>query len=239
MAGRAARLIVPAGTAAALVLVVVLAVQNERLRAELADLRYRSIRPQAGEFVPAFVAPTMTGETVRIVSGDTATRQVLLVFTTTCRYCDASVAAWNNLARRVALEGGTVLGISLDSLEETRHYTGQHGLEYPVIRFPNETYRRMYRANSVPITMVIDGGGRVIYARMGVIESDAAKDSVVAAARAPQKPARGGEGIISDTVARRTYEEMGEANRRRGRHRHRHGGAGVRRARRVRDGPGQ
>lgn len=183
MAGRAARLVIPGVAAAALVLVTVLAVQNGRLRTEIADLRYRSIRPQAGQFVPAFVAPTITGDTVKIVSGDTATRQVLPVFTATCRYCEASVPAWNDLTHRVALEGGTVLGVSLDSLDQTRLYARQHRLEYPVIRFPSEAYRRMYHANTVPITMVIDGGGRVIYARMGVLEIDAAKDSVVAAVR--------------------------------------------------------
>jgi hypothetical protein len=41
----------------------------------------------------------------------------------------------------------------------------------------------MYRANTVPITMVIDGAGRVIYARMGVLDGDAAKDSIIAAVR--------------------------------------------------------
>jgi peroxiredoxin len=190
MAGRTARLVIPGVAAAALVLVAVLAVQNGRLRTELAELRYRSIRPQAEEFVPRFVALTVNGDTVRIVSGDTATRQVLLVFTTTCRYCEASVPAWNDLTHRVALEGGTVLGVSLDSLDQTRLYARQHGLEYPVIRFPSEAYRRMYRANSVPITMVIDGGGRIIYARMGVLETDAARDSIVAAVR--WRPSEGG-----------------------------------------------
>ncbi len=190
MAGRATRLVLLAVAAAALVLVAVLAVQNRRLRAQFADLRYRSIRPQAGDFVPTFVASTLNGDTVRIVSGDTATRQVLLVFTTTCRYCEASVPAWNDLARSAALLGDHVIGISLDSLDQTRRYAQQRGLRYPVIRFPSEAYRRMYRANSVPIAMVIDGGGRVIYARMGVVETDAARDSIRAAVR--WRPSEGG-----------------------------------------------
>lgn len=190
MAGRAARLVVLAVAAAALVLVAMLAVQNGRLRTELADLRYRSIRPQAGQFVPSFVASALNGDTVRIVSGDTATRQVLLVFTTTCRYCEASIPVWNDVARRIGHQGATVVGISLDSLAHTRRYSDRHGLQYPVIRFGSEAYRRMYRANSVPITMVIDGGGRVIYARMGVVETDAAKDSILAAVR--WRPSEGG-----------------------------------------------
>ncbi len=190
MARRVVQLVVSVLAAAGLVLVAVLAVQNGRLRAELADLRYRSIRPQAGQFVPAFVAATITGDTVRILSGDTASRQLLLVFTTTCPYCEASVPAWNDLARRAALQGAAVLGISLDSLDQTRRYAQQHGLQYPVIQFPNEAYRRMYRANTVPITMVIDGSGHVIYARMGVVETEAAKDSILAAVR--WRPSEGG-----------------------------------------------
>lgn len=190
MTGRVVRVIIPTVAAAALVLVAVLAVQNGRLRTELADLRYRSIRPQAGQFVPSFVASTTTGDTVKILSGDTASRQLLLVFTTTCPYCEASVPAWNDLARRVTPEGAVVLGISLDSLDQTRRYAEQHGLQYPVIQFPSEAYRRMYRANSVPITMVIDGGGHVIYARTGVVETDAAKDSILAAVR--WRPSEGG-----------------------------------------------
>jgi peroxiredoxin len=132
----------------------------------------------------------LNGDSIRIVSGDTATRQVLLVFTTTCRYCEASLPAWNDLARSIGRQGTTVVGISLDSLDQTRRYCERHGLEYPVIRFGSEAYRRMYHANTVPITMVIDGGGRVIYARMGVLETDAARDSIVAAVR--WRPSEGG-----------------------------------------------
>jgi peroxiredoxin len=113
------------------------------------------------------------------------------VFTTTCPYCEASIPAWNRLSDLLAAEGTALLGISLDPEEETRTYRQQHGLRYPVIHFPHESLRRMYRGGWVPATMVVDGEGLILHARMGQVEIGPATDSVLEAVRwAPAAAAR-------------------------------------------------
>ena len=52
----------------------------------------------------------------------------------------------------------------------------------PVLRFPEEKLRYLYRANGVPQVIVLDHEGRVIHTRPGELEEGAALDSLFAAA---------------------------------------------------------
>ena len=72
-------------------------------------------------------------------------------------------------------------GISLSPEAETRLYVDEHGLRFPVLRFPEEKLRYLYRANGVPQVIVLDHEGRVIYTRPGELGAGAALDSVFAA----------------------------------------------------------
>ncbi|MEE8191963.1 MAG: TlpA disulfide reductase family protein, partial [Gemmatimonadales bacterium] len=87
--------------------------------------------------------------------------QVLLIFNTTCSFCRASLPAWENLSDRFASVGEPgvrVYGISLASEEETRWYVAEHGLTFPVLRFPEQKLRFLYRASGVPQVIVLDHG---------------------------------------------------------------------------------
>src|ERR1044071_1211731 len=75
-----------------------------------------------------------------------------------------------------------VLAISLDSVERTRRYVNEHALRFTVVTFPSDKYQRLYRANSVPQTVVLDGTGAVVYAHVGLLRSGPVLDSVYRAA---------------------------------------------------------
>lgn len=169
------------GLVAALLLVLALSHQNRELRRQLVDLRYRSIRPHAGLFVPAFRTATLSGDSV--VVPDPENPEVLVLFSTTCPYCLASIPSWNKLARLLQQHGTALIGISLDSTKQTIDYVADHGLDFPVAFFPDEGYRYMYRANSVPALVVLSPEGSIVYSRMGVLTEESAKDSVASAVR--------------------------------------------------------
>ncbi|MGD2216060.1 MAG: redoxin domain-containing protein [Gemmatimonadales bacterium] len=142
-------------------------------------------------YVPVVRAPSVRGDSFVIGEASEGERQVLVGFSTTCGYCDASLASWESITTHLAEESGVrVFGVSRDSLETTRAYVEDRGLSFPVVTFSEPRIRALYRLQAVPQTLILEGEGRMIYARLGAVESEAAVDSVVAAARAAPGPRR-------------------------------------------------
>ena len=125
-------------------LVVTLAVQKRSLLVKHEELQKRERLPYEGLWVPTFETTTLEGESVVIGRAEEGTRQVLLLFDTTCPFCRTSLPAWENLSYRLAGVSEPVVlvyGISLSPDAETRQYVGEHGLTSPVLRFPEEKLR--------------------------------------------------------------------------------------------------
>jgi hypothetical protein len=169
-------------------IIVLLARAHRDLEARYQRLAERSAWLHAGSYVPPVPAVALTGDSITLGAPPAGVRQVLLVFTTTCPYCRASLPAWQSLAARAdstsALGGVAprVIGLSLDSLEATMTYVREYGLRFPVAQFPTRRDQALYRARSVPLILVINEENRVAYSRMGVLTSPAALDSVWRAA---------------------------------------------------------
>ena len=174
----------PVALAIALLLVVILAHQQQTLRARYDDLNRRFQAPHAGMFVPTFRAATLDGDSVTIVRPGAGDRQLLLFLTTTCPFCIQSLESWRTLATACdSISGVQVYAVSLDSVAETRFYVQRHHLQVAVTFLPEAKLAGLYRAHRAPVTMVIDSAGRVRYARRGVFEGREARDSVLAALR--------------------------------------------------------
>jgi peroxiredoxin len=172
--------------AAAAVLVVVLAQQKRGLITQVNDLRRQVYearsQPTRGAYLPSFQTTTLDGAPVTVGQLPAEGRQVLLVYTTTCQFCKRSLPAWKKLT--AALDTMTqprvqVYGLSLDSVDVTRKYAAEHALPYATVRFPDVKLESMYRAGSVPLTLVLDEQGRTIYSRLGEITRQETIDSVV------------------------------------------------------------
>jgi thiol-disulfide isomerase/thioredoxin len=158
-----------------------------KLRDAYAALMERQRWPHPGYVVPAFEARTLDGEPIEVGGAAEGERQLLLFFRTTCPYCRASLPAWTEIATSLQAEEQSkvrVLGVALDEDQAAvRTYRDQYGLRFQVITFPNEKLRRWYRAGLVPLVLLLDSEGAVLYARPGVLESSQARDSVLAAVR--------------------------------------------------------
>jgi len=164
--------------------------QNRALAEQNRLLARRAVDPRAGLYVPALDAATLDG--THIILGEPRRRQLLLVFNHTCPYCRASVPAWKAIAARLEDDPGiTVYGVALDSTRVTAAYAAEHGLGFPVIAQRDPRLVGLYRVSAVPLVLVLDDG-RMAYARLGILESPAAIDSVVAAARARRRVAGDG-----------------------------------------------
>lgn len=170
------------GLAAALL--IMLAGETRALRKRYTELSRQASSARPGIYVPTFTSQTLEGREVRLGQADSAEYQVLFLFTTTCPYCKASLPAWKEIATAVnGYPTVEVYGISLDSLSLARAYAAEHGLEFPIVTFPERKLAPLYRVRAVPLILVLEAEGRVIYARESALESRAATDSVLAAIR--------------------------------------------------------
>lgn len=190
MQDRLFRILPYAALAAAAVLVVVLGQQKRSLIEQVEQTRYqlREARttPIRGMWLPAFQAATLEGQPATIGEIQGEGRQVLLMYTTSCPFCLSSIPAWKQIKAvtdTMTSIRAAVYGVSLDSVTTTQAYIAKHQLPYPTVRFPDEKIAGMYRAGTVPITLVLDERGRAIYSRTGELKSRAAVDSVLQAIR--------------------------------------------------------
>lgn len=183
MSGPALRAALP--TVALVVTTALVIVLSLRVRATEQDLREMSVMARSlpiGSYVPIVTVPDVTGDSVSI--GPTGSTQVLLFFTTSCRFCEASIEAWLELVRGARdLPGVKVLAISLDSVTATTPFLRSNDLDITTALFLEPRVRSFYRVTSVPRTVVIDGSGRALYSRSAVFTM-AAADSVLRALRA-------------------------------------------------------
>ena len=183
-------LLTPAALAVASILVVALAMRVRRLNDENAELVKYATHPYAGMFVPAFSSATTDGAEMSVATPRRG-RQVLFVFNHTCPYCRASIPAWTRLAAEAEAAGGrgAAVGLSLDAPDTARAYVARHGLRYPVVAFPDRRTAAWYRTRLVPVTMVVDSSGRILFARVGELLEGPVTDSVRVAAGLARAPA--------------------------------------------------
>jgi peroxiredoxin len=179
---RLLRLLPSAALVTCAALLVVLAQKNRSLAQAYRDLRRRAVLPYAGYEVPAFTTTSLAGARVTIGHTDRPEgRQVLFILTTTCPYCRATLPVWKQIAdslRRISGPPIQVYAISLDSAHVTRAYADSFRLTFPALLFPQPKLRQLYRAVAVPQTVVLNGSGRVLYAKTGLLDASAVLDSV-------------------------------------------------------------
>jgi hypothetical protein len=184
-----------AALALALALIAVLSTQVGNLRAEVDRYARRAFQPYPGMWVPTVRTATLRGDSVTVGATAPGRRQVLIVFKTTCEFCRQTLPAWKRLSAELLADTARpaeVLWLSLSSVDSTNAYVREHDIRFPVIKLPEEKLERVFRTNAVPVTVVLDETGRVIYSRLSVLGTQSAIDSVMTAARArgvgPSRP---------------------------------------------------
>jgi peroxiredoxin len=165
-------------------LVVKLSMQQRALVDRVSTLTTRVRDPYVGIYLPAVTLKSVAGDSVRLGEAPSGNAQVLLVFSTSCRFCRASLSEWKRMASQLRGPSGVeILGVSVDSAEVTQQYLVEHHLEFPVVSFTDGKLRALYRSNLMPQTLVIDAQGRVQYAHLGALTETSVTDSVIRVVR--------------------------------------------------------
>lgn len=167
-------------------LVVILSRKVGRLEDQVAKERFSVSHVAVGSRLPPLRTTTLAGDSVTIGHPANSTRQLLLVFNTTCGYCKSSLWAWRAIAEELA--GSTsqrvmVYGVSLDSADLTRPYLRSHDLKFPTIVLTDPLQQAGLRIGGVPTTIVLGDSGRVLHVHHGSFGRSAALDSLRRALR--------------------------------------------------------
>lgn len=165
--------------------------QNRALRTRNSRLIAQFSQPHPGLIVPAFTAAVVGGDSVTIGAAPDDRRQVLFFLSTTCEYCVSSLPAIVALDSALARTAGAhdrVYLVAVDSPPAVRHFADSARLATPVALLPGRRIALLYRVRAVPQLLVVDSGGRTLYARAGELRAGSALDSVLAAVT--RRPAR-------------------------------------------------
>jgi peroxiredoxin len=162
-------------------LVVVLGLRARALRMEVAGLLIRANSLPEGSLAPLVGAPTLAHDSVLLGSTDRH-GLLYLVYNTRCPHCETSLPAWIELYNLFDKSGEiSVLAISLDTPDLTREFQANHSLGFETVVLTDPRVKDIHRFGVVPQTILLDPDGRVVLARVGVLEFGPAFDSVFAA----------------------------------------------------------
>jgi peroxiredoxin len=142
----------------------------------LAESRIERDGLRAGTPAPSFSLPGLDGETValELYRG----HRVLLVFSDPgCGPCDALLPELAALDHETGDEGPALVMVTRGDIEENRHKTQEHGVEFPVVVQPGWKLSKDYGIFATPVAFLID--------EAGVIERDVARgmDEILSLAR--------------------------------------------------------
>jgi peroxiredoxin len=120
---------------------------------------------------------------------------VVFFFNDTCPYCLKSLPMDVETSQRLREEFGdavSMLGVCACDAIEARDYARKHGLNFPVVAIRDKRTIVLFRAQTVPLLLVIDREGRVREFIQGVIETREQVETIMTAVRAkdstPMRP---------------------------------------------------
>jgi peroxiredoxin len=159
------------------VLNIVLAVQNRKLKATSGTgggSRAISLKP--GKSLPPLIGFDANSNKLTFDYGNDYRKTVLLVFSPRCPYCAENAANWKALTQGIDAKSFRVVAVSTlpEGVKET---LGKYGLnDVPVIVQPDPKNRVAYEMNLTPQTVLIDSGGKVEKVWTGVIQGQERSD---------------------------------------------------------------
>lgn len=107
-----------------------------------------------GEMLPSLQLASLNLDPV--VLDSTGNRKlILLFFTTGCLHCRKALLNFEVLYRRYQSRG-TMIGISLDGVEETQALVTGQRLSFPVLIDPEERVHELYHIQQVPTLFYLD-----------------------------------------------------------------------------------
>lgn len=150
-----------------------------------------AFRPLAvGDTVPAYVARTLRGDSVRIGAGEPLT--LVNVWATWCTSCREEFATLERVQRDYAPRGLRVVAVSVDlgHPERVARFAAAQGATFTVALDPEGRIQQQFQVVGVPSTYLVARDGRLLWAYTGELP-DSVRSAVDRAMSAPPSGAGG------------------------------------------------
>lgn len=174
------------------VLTVVLGLQKKELAAKYSELKATQYYPRKNDWTPRISTQDIAGNPVTIGS-TTGKREVIFLFTTQCRFCIASMPFVAEVGRAMSRAGIQMVGVTPEKdAASIARFMDKYSADFPVVSLSDERQLGLLQFRMSPTILVINGSGKVEYAKVGVITSDKEAFEIVSAAlqkdKKPVKP---------------------------------------------------
>lgn len=140
---------------------------NQQMASQLQEMRLEAHGLALGS-VPGPLALKTTQQARVQLGGPRAAPQILYFFSTTCRYCLASMPHVRKIA--AARGASELIGVGLPPYDELADYAGAHDLRFPVAIDSEGDASKRYRATVTPMLIVLGSDGGVAYKHVGQLD---------------------------------------------------------------------
>lgn len=137
----------------------------------LAGLTGGSVRTVYGEgavkIAPEFVLRSLEGQNLRLSE---LRGEVVMVnfWASWCGACRSAMPSLNELDEKYRRAGLKVLSVNVDDEQQrAAHMSQSLKIRFPVLRDEQKTVARLYKADTLPLTVLIDREGNIRYSHTG------------------------------------------------------------------------
>lgn len=127
---------------------------------------------------PNFKVENLDGEIVEL-NNEIGGGPILLSFWATwCKPCIEELAEYKKIYAEYKDNGFKMFAISTDderTIAKVKPFVKSKGFEFPVLLDTNSDISRLYYAQSVPYSVILDKKGMIIYSHLGYMKGDEAK----------------------------------------------------------------
>lgn len=132
------------------------------------------------KLAPDFTLKSTTGEKIRltdVVKSHKAT--VLNLFATWCPPCQMETPEFVDFWEEYSAKGVELLSVSLgESRATVLEFVKEYKMSNPVLLDTDGTVGRLYKASAIPVTLILDGKGKIVKTFIGMTSGKALRDVV-------------------------------------------------------------
>jgi peroxiredoxin len=122
-----------------------------------------------------FVLENLEGELVELEE-EIGEGPVLISFWATwCKPCKEELKEYNKLYKNFSEKGVKLFAISVDnekSIAKVKPFVKTNNYDFPVLLDPNSEAARLYYAQMVPYSLILNKSGEVVYSHLGYKKGD-------------------------------------------------------------------
>lgn len=154
--------------------VVLLMIKYNALRTQLRTTPSYNILDELkpGDRLTPIEAQSIDGLPTTITYTESGMSYLILVFSTTCPYCEENIEKWRRIAGPCQEGGCSVIGVSVHGIEPTRQYLLDRNVPFYTVINTRREFTEAYKISGVPMTILISAGGIVENTWSGMINDE-------------------------------------------------------------------